>query len=102
MLKEIDFSPSAGRESLWTTGKKEGFSKAHCDSVEILTKKPRWRRYWGGTSNFQKLRFFKKNFGKNSKVAAESKMADFRIFYFQKNCLKSTSTHFLIRLTILY
>jgi hypothetical protein len=31
MLKEIDFWPSAGRESLWTTGEKVGFSKAHCD-----------------------------------------------------------------------
>jgi hypothetical protein len=31
MLKEIDFGPYAGRESLWTTGEKVGFSKAHCE-----------------------------------------------------------------------
>jgi hypothetical protein len=31
MLKEINFWPSAGRESLWTTGEKVGFSKAHCE-----------------------------------------------------------------------
>jgi hypothetical protein len=31
MLKEIDFLPSAGRESLWTTAEKLGFSKAHCE-----------------------------------------------------------------------
>jgi hypothetical protein len=31
MLKEIDFWPSAGRESLWTTIEKVGFSKAHCE-----------------------------------------------------------------------
>jgi hypothetical protein len=32
MLKEIDFWPSAGRESLWTTGEKVGFtSKSHCE-----------------------------------------------------------------------
>jgi hypothetical protein len=31
MLKEIGFSPSAGRESLWTTGEIVGFSKAHCE-----------------------------------------------------------------------
>jgi hypothetical protein len=31
MLKEIDFWPSAGRESLWATGEKVGFSKAHCE-----------------------------------------------------------------------
>jgi hypothetical protein len=30
MLKEIDYWPSAGRESLWTIGEKVGFSKAHC------------------------------------------------------------------------
>jgi hypothetical protein len=31
MLRENEFWPSAGRESLWTTGKKVGFSKAHCE-----------------------------------------------------------------------
>jgi hypothetical protein len=31
MLKEIDFCPSAGRESLWTTGERVRFSKAHCE-----------------------------------------------------------------------
>jgi hypothetical protein len=30
MLK-VDFRPSSGRESLWITGKKVGFSKAHCE-----------------------------------------------------------------------
>jgi hypothetical protein len=30
MLKEIDFAPFAGRESLWITGEKVGFSKAQC------------------------------------------------------------------------
>jgi hypothetical protein len=27
MLKEIDFGPSAGRESLWTTGERNDFQK---------------------------------------------------------------------------
>jgi hypothetical protein len=31
LYQEIDFRPSADRESLWTTGKKVGFSKAHCE-----------------------------------------------------------------------
>jgi hypothetical protein len=31
MLKEIDFGPFAGRESLWTTGEKVGFSKAYSE-----------------------------------------------------------------------
>jgi hypothetical protein len=30
MPRETGFWPSAGRESLWTTGEKVGFSKAHC------------------------------------------------------------------------
>jgi hypothetical protein len=31
MLKGIDYGPFAGYESLWTTGEKVGFSKAHCE-----------------------------------------------------------------------
>jgi Fe-S cluster biosynthesis and repair protein YggX len=31
MLRETSFWPSAGRESLWTTGKKVEFSKAYCE-----------------------------------------------------------------------
>jgi hypothetical protein len=31
ILKEIAFGPFAGRESLWTTGEKVGFSKPHCE-----------------------------------------------------------------------
>jgi hypothetical protein len=31
MSRATGFWPSAGRESLWTTGKKVGFSKAHCE-----------------------------------------------------------------------
>jgi hypothetical protein len=31
MPRETGFWPSAGRESLWTTGEKVGFSKAHCE-----------------------------------------------------------------------
>jgi hypothetical protein len=31
MPRENEFWPYAGRESLWTTGEKVGFSKAHCE-----------------------------------------------------------------------
>jgi hypothetical protein len=31
MLRETGLWPSASRESLWTTGEKIGFSKAHCE-----------------------------------------------------------------------
>jgi hypothetical protein len=34
MAKDIDFQAPGGRESLWTTGEKPGFSRVHCEVSE--------------------------------------------------------------------
>jgi hypothetical protein len=34
MARDIDFRAPGGRESLWTTGKKTGFSRVHCEVPE--------------------------------------------------------------------
>jgi hypothetical protein len=31
MARDIDFRALGGRESLWTTGEKTGFSRVHCE-----------------------------------------------------------------------
>jgi hypothetical protein len=31
MARDIDFRAPGGRESLWTAGKKTGFSRVHCE-----------------------------------------------------------------------
>jgi hypothetical protein len=34
MAKDIDFKAPGGRDSLWTTGEKTGFSRVHCEVPE--------------------------------------------------------------------
>jgi hypothetical protein len=36
MARDIDFRASGGRESLWTTGEKTGFSRVHCEVPKLV------------------------------------------------------------------